>query len=615
MKMVLSLIVKTLSQTDPDPGCGRIRKRCLTPFLPRAPLVRRASEDDQRSFFSLMSHDQYYDTNTRRTSVESVELFQSLPADMTEVESDPELRSLLRRDQGSDISSDSSTESRKTGLAPEAYYEQPSTTPARVFRMSRQNSKLSVNSRAPGYGSIDLNSEDDDEDFAHEPVTTASETRVFLKNTLPLILTFCLSQAYTILCTVTASKVFGTIQLSAVSLGSMTATISFSILEGISTALDVLNPQAYGAGNPGKVGVYTQRSVVFSLVVFLPLALFWWNLEPVFNMVLGDPELSALTASFLRTLVAGGPAYIIFENTKRYLQCQGIFNASTMVLLMTTPASVVLITILVKTIGFIGIAITCVANFWLMATLIVLYAWRKGSDDCWTGFTWDSFKGWAELVRFSFAGVICTFLEATSWELLTLFSSFFGTASLAAQLAVSTVASMTFFVPFAVGIASSTRVASFIGADRIDAAKIATKIGLIGGLVAGVLNALVLYFGRVHLAHMYSNDPEVIQLIVGVLPLVASIQLFDALNTVSGAMLRGQGSPYIGGVINFITYDFFAIPLAVFLGFHCGLKLEGLWIGIGLGLLLIGLSETYFVVRVDWHDAVIKCRERNRVKL
>ena len=60
----------------------------------------------------------------------------------------------------------------------------------------------------------------------------------------------------------------GTKQLGAVSLATMTSTITFAIFEGTATALDTLCPQAYGAGNYELMSIFVQRCNIFSMILF-----------------------------------------------------------------------------------------------------------------------------------------------------------------------------------------------------------------------------------------------------------------------------------------------------------------------------------------------------------
>jgi Na+-driven multidrug efflux pump len=178
---------------------------------------------------------------------------------------------------------------------------------------------------------------------------------------------------------------------------------------------------------------------------------------------------------------------------------------------------------------------------------------------------------------------------------------------LAAQSTVSSIASLTYMIPFAVSIASSTRIANFIGAQNIGAAKLATNTGLIGLIVVATINCLVLFTFKKQIAGLFSKDIDVVSLIVHLFnPLVAVIQIFDGIASVASGILRAQGSQKIGGYINFIAYYAFAMPLAFVLSKVCNMKLIGLWLGIGSGMILIGLSETIVILSSDWDLIILK---------
>ena len=89
----------------------------------------------------------------------------------------------------------------------------------------------------------------------------------------------------------------GTKQLGAVSLATMTSTITFAIFEGTATALDTLCPQAYGAGNYELMSIL-YRDVIFFHDFVLPCALFWWFSGLILKYVIDDPEVVHLTQEF-----------------------------------------------------------------------------------------------------------------------------------------------------------------------------------------------------------------------------------------------------------------------------------------------------------------------------
>ncbi|ODV96212.1 hypothetical protein PACTADRAFT_75375 [Pachysolen tannophilus NRRL Y-2460] len=594
-----NFISKTLAQLPAhlrnSNGVGlnsRRRKLSLT-FIPQSkntPWGLMSNNDDRRSFLSLGS-----ELESEREDVggdnESVSTFRSLPSTL-EGSPEPDQLSWLIEEHQRRFSGESSVydEDDDNDVSPSS---------------SRRRRRPSLMSLPMG---------DEDEDFANEVVTPKSELKMMFKYASPLVITFLLEQVFSVVCVLTVSHL-GTSELAAVSLASMTSTIVFAIFEGCATSLDTLCPQAYGAGNFTGVGVHFQRCCAFSLILFIPFGIFWYHSSFFLKHLIEDKEVIRLTELFLRWLLLGAPPYIIFECGKRFLQAQGIFEAGTGILFVTAPINVLLSYLLVWDsrigLGFIGAPIAASINFWLMLLLMILYVEFVDGKKCWGGFTKEAFTHFYDLSKLAVPGIIMLEAEYLAYEILTLFSSYFGTNTLAAQSAVSTVASLTYMVPFAVGIASSTRIANFIGAENISSAKVATHIGLYSALVVGVLNCLILLCFRKIIANLFSKDPAVISLIVSVFPLVAVIQIFDGISSVASGILRAQGRQNIGGLINLFIYYVVAIPLSLVLAKHLHLQLYGLWIGIGVGMILIGNTETWFILTANWNKIVEAAKMRN----
>ncbi|CAI4359284.1 AFI_G0011800.mRNA.1.CDS.1 [Saccharomyces cerevisiae] len=479
-------------------------------------------------------------------------------------------------------------------------------TDAKGTSHHRRPSFVSVTSRGSVptiYQEIDENDSEALAELAHSHVTFKSEARVLASYSFPLIFTFLLEQIFPMVCSLTVGHL-GKNELAAVSLASMTSNITLAIFEGIATSLDTLCPQAYGSGRFYSVGVHLQRCIAFSLVIYIPFAVMWWYSEPLLSYIIPEKELINLTSRFLRVLILGAPAYIFFENLKRFLQAQGIFDAGIYVLTICAPLNVLVSYTLVWNkyigVGFIGAAIAVVLNFWLMFFLLLFYALYIDGRKCWGGFSRKAFTHWNDLGHLAFSGIIMLEAEELSYELLTLFSAYYGVSYLAAQSAVSTMAALLYMIPFAIGISTSTRIANFIGAKRTDFAHISSQVGLSFSFIAGFINCCILVFGRNLIANIYSKDPEVIKLIAQVLPLVGIVQNFDSLNAVAGSCLRGQGMQSLGSIVNLMAYYLFGIPLALILSWFFDMKLYGLWIGIGSAMLLIGLVEAYYVLFPDW---------------
>lgn len=651
--MVTALISKTLSEVHPTlrtngMGIGNTHRRISLGFLPvnkKNPLVRKYRRKngraDQRSYQSLgedfgsnarepnLFLDDVIDEEDYLNDTDGGELSRtvSLPSrvsetpDVSQLDNDWILQEHERRYSSaynSDYEEQEELEDMERYPGRELDYDefmQRLQVQKQIYegegaslgvRRTGRPSLISVTSR----GTVPMIYQEHDEnvtsqDFlrAGENVTFRSESKVIASYSFPLIFTFLLEQMFPMLCSLTVGHL-GSNELAAVSLASMTSNITLAIFEGISTSLDTLCPQAYGSGRFLSVGIHLQRCIAFSLAVFVPFAIFWMYSEPILALVIPEKELVALTAKFLQILILGAPPYIFFENLKRFLQAQGIFDAGIYVLSICAPLNVLLSYTLVWNryigIGFAGAAVAVVINFWMMFLLLLLYTIYIQGKKCWGGFTMKAFTHWGDLGRLAISGIIMLEAEELSYELLTLFSAYFGTKYLAAQSAVSTTAALLYMVPFAVGISTSTRIANFIGAKRADLANIASRVGLAFSFAAGFTNCCLLVFGRHIVARIFSRDETVLHLMSSLLPLVGLVQNFDSLNAVAGACLRGQGMQVLGSIVNLVVYYIIAIPLGMCLSYFLDWKLYGLWVGIGMGMLLIGLIESYYVLFPNW---------------
>jgi MATE family multidrug resistance protein len=625
--MVATALSKALQQLHPNLrtngfGIANSHRKLSLTFVPpstKSPLFVY-SKTGARSFLSLGRD---YDEIPEEDEVLAGELSRtvSLPSQITESSQEPELDWLLQEHSrryssvnNSDSEEEQDAESDNGNTQNYHGYEDESDDFATFMSRIRYNRAAASHRRnsLTSIGSLSV-LERTQEDFEHEKVTLKSEAKMLLQYSIPLITTFFLEQIFSIVSVLVVGHI-GRSELAAVSLATMTSNIVFALFEGLSTALDTLCPQAYGAGDLYGVGIHFQRCTLMSLTLFIPFGIAWWFSEVMLRHLIPDAHVVELAALFLRMMLPGAPAYIVFENLKRYLQAQGIFEAGTFVLLICAPLNIFMSYTLVWNsylgMGFTGAPIAVTLNFWFMLILLALYAIYIDGDKCWGGWSRRSLDHWIDLLQLAIPGVVMLEAESLSYEIMTLFASYFGTTYLATQSALSTLASLLYMVPFSVGIASSTRIANFIGAERVDCAKLSAEIGIYSGVIVGILNCLLMIIFKRQLAEMFSKDKQVVEMIVEMFPLIAVVGIFDSMNAVAGSCLRGQGMQRIGSYINLIVYYVIGIPLAWLFGYYWDFKLVGLWISIGFGMFLIGCSESWFVVQANWEKILVEAQDR-----
>lgn len=446
--------------------------------------------------------------------------------------------------------------------------------------------------------------------------TPLFELKSLIISSIPLIITFLLQSSLSV-CSVFAVGHISSEALAGVTLGMMYSNMTaIAVIAGLASSLDTFLPQAYGARKYHLVGLIFQRCVVITMAIMLVICLSWWLFaEKILLLIVDNVDSVHFATTYLKITCFGIPGYILFETGKRFLQAQGIFEAPSYVLFVCAPLNAALNYFMVWTcgLGYIGAPIAVAINYTLMAAGLFAYTITTKNEinplRCWNGIHMNKlFKNWGELIKLSIPNLIMIVSEFLSFEILTLMSSYLGTEALAAQSVISTMASVSYQVPYGLSIAASTRIANFLGAQLAEAARTTSQMVFIATMGVVVLNVSFLYFGRAMIANWFTDDPVVKDTIVYVLQLVAPIQIFDALNATSAGCLRGQGMQKIGGYCNVIGYYVIGIPLGYQLAFYYPkehpLGLFGEWIGVGSGLVFVGVIQTYVVLHANYQKLV-----------
>lgn len=445
--------------------------------------------------------------------------------------------------------------------------------------------------------------------------TYSKEFKVIGKSSIPMIITFFLQYSLTVVSIFSVGHI-GKTELAAVSLSTMTFNITVSIFNGMSTCLDTFCSQAYGAGKLEMVGLHFQRCTLMIFVAAIPVNLIWWFSGSILNCFVPNKELTDLAQLYLRIISFGSPGYILFETGKRFLQAQGIFQAAQYVLFICTPLNALLNYLLVWHpkfgIGFAGAPLATAFNYCLMAALLLCYVVFIDGRKCWNGLKLkESFQNWGPMFSLALPGVIMVEAEFLAFEILTISASRFGTETLAAQSIASTMATLTFQIPFGVSIAGSTRIATFVGSQSARDAEIAIRVSLLLSVVLGTIICTSIVLAKYQIVSLFTNDLSVIHLAVSVIKILGINQLYDSINVIAAGCLRGQGRQKIGSNLNIACYYMIAVPLALYLAFVKDLKLVGLWIGLGTGIFTLAISETYFVLKSNWQEILSESMKRN----
>ncbi|KAL5601067.1 hypothetical protein BROUX41_005896 [Berkeleyomyces rouxiae] len=443
--------------------------------------------------------------------------------------------------------------------------------------------------------------------------TWQRETKTVLQTSLPLTGTFLLQYSINV-ASVFAVGRLGKEELGAVSIANMTAVIScYSIFIGLSTSLDTLCAQAYGSGHKHLVGLQCQRMTYFLLLLFLPIGVFWWHGGRVLAHVMPEAETAELAGQYLRILILGGPAAAVWEAGKRFVQSQGIFHATTYILMIVAPLNIFLNYWFVWHLGwgFVGAPISIVITQNMLPVMLFLYVYFIDGRQCWGGFSRRALDNWVPMIKLAVPGLIMLEAEYVAFELLVFAATVLGPYDLAAQGVMATLTSTTYQIPFSISVAGSMRVANLVGAKLIQPAKMAAKVTIAVECFVALLNFALLIIFRHQIPYLLTQDPKVAELSADVMPVLAIMQIADAMAAGAHGLLRGIGQQHIGSYTNLVAYYVIGLPLSVFTAFGLGWRLYGMWFGLSVGLALVSVVEYIYLFRTDWHRAAREAEFRN----
>lgn len=408
----------------------------------------------------------------------------------------------------------------------------------------------------------------------------------------------------------------GELPLSGASMATSFATVTgFSLLMGMSSALDTFCGQSYGARQYHMLGIHLQRAMIILTIVSIPLALIWANSRSILIACGQNHQIAAEAGHYAQFLIPGLFAYGLLYSLLRFLQTQNIVFPMMISAGISTLLHLPVCWILVfkTSLGNRGAALATGISYWINFILLALYV--KFSSACsktWTGFSIEALHNLLTFFKLSIPSACMVCLEMWSFELMVLLAGLLPNPTLETSvlsICLNTAATV-WMIPFGLSGAISTRVSNELGAGRPQAARLAVSVVLLLAISEGVLVGTVVILIRNIWGYAYSNEEEVVRYVAVILPLLAVSNFLDALQSVLSGIVRGCGSQTIGAFINLGSYYIFGIPTAILLAFVLHIGGKGLWLGIICALIVQTVSLFVLTITINWEEEAKRARER-----
>jgi len=390
----------------------------------------------------------------------------------------------------------------------------------------------------------------------------------------------------------------GPAAIGAVGTGS---TLFFSVIVlGMGTlfALDTFVSQSYGAGRIDECHRWLfaglQLGAVLS-VVLIALGLVGVALLPKAGL---HPDVIVLLEPYLTTLLWSVPPLMAYTVFRRYLQAMNLVRPIMLTLLSANIINAAGNWIFVygrfglPAFGVIGSAYATVFARIYFACLLFGVIWYRehkrpsGLHD--VPFALDVPR-MRQLVRLGLPAALQVVLEVGVFGAAGALAAKITPMALAASQIALNVVSFFFMVPLGLSSAAAVRVGQAIGRQDPHGMRLAgwSALSLAIGF-ALVMSAAFVTIPGVFL-RIFTQDSALITVGTTLLLVCAVFQVFDGCQAVSTGALRGLGETRTPMLLNLVGHWFIGLPVGYILCFNRGWGVVGLWSGLSLSLMLIGV--------------------------
>jgi len=445
-----------------------------------------------------------------------------------------------------------------------------------------------------------------------------NEITTLLRLTGPLLLAQLSQTAMGFVDTVMAGR-YSSVDLAAVAVGSSIFFPVYLFLIGLQNAVTPLVAQAHGRANQEEIRSSIRLGMVMGGVIGLLLMPLLWSLEPLMLWLGVSGEVIPITHRYLVAVSWGLPLGGIFYGLKGGGDGLGKTRISMFA-------------------GFLGLGTNIGANYLLiygklglpklggagcgwatsisilvmmLVTGLLLHRSRLGGTERLFVPALSPGKNIVgetrAFLRLGMPLGVQMFIECSIFTIIALFIAKLGADVVAAHQIALNFTSMLYMLPYSLATALTVRVGFTIGRARILRLHRIVGTGLGLALSGAVLTCLgILIFSR-EIAALYSNDPVIQSLAVGLLGYAAIFQLPDAMQVNFSGILRGCKDTRVPLLLMLCAYWGIGLPLGYGLGL-AGLGgmepgPQGFWIGLICALvtaaLLMGTRVVIMIRRLQ----------------
>ena len=437
-------------------------------------------------------------------------------------------------------------------------------------------------------------------------LTTGSVPRTLISFSLPLFLSGLLQMVYNMVDMIAVGRFVGTQGLSAVSIGGEVLQLITFVAMGFSNAGQILISRYVGEDRKDLVGemVGTLFTLLEGLAVVI-MVVFLFTYQDIMRWLNTPEEIWEFTRQYSVTCVYGVVFIYGYNLVSAILRGMGDSKHPFIFIALASVINVVLDIVLVGPLGMgpLGAALATVVGQ-AVSFFFALRLLYKNRSQIHFDFRPAHFRISKHVIRpLMSLGVPMVIQSAAitfSMLFVNAYVNAYGTVAVAVTGVARKLESMIGVVSQAISSAGGAMVAQALGAGKTKRVpKIVYHALWIVAIPAGVF-ALVTALKPEWLFGLFSDDPKVLEMALGYVP-VAMVQYLGAtLRPASFALINGSGNSRMNLAVALLDGFVCRIGLSLLLGITLGWGIRGFWYGNALSGLVPFLIGFSFLLSGKW---------------
>ena len=377
---------------------------------------------------------------------------------------------------------------------------------------------------------------------------------------------------------------------------------------GLSSGLETLCSQSYGARQYRRSGLHFQKSLLIHFLICFPLAGLWINTESILLLLHQDKQVSRVAGQFMSIYFLSLPAIQITFLTLKLLQSHNYVFPQIVIILCGLLANIFGQYFLVSyyNFGILGSSTAITICQYVTAFGYIMYIrFSHLYHQTWGSWRLEALYDWWHYLKYGLPGMLMLCFEWWSFE-----SGYFSVGAFApypkVELGIYSVvlniADIIFSIALGYTISATVRVGNLLGRNEPQNARHTTYLLFVLILITGTTQCVIIYFPRNLLARLFTENTCILAGSSWPIIVVALFQIVDGFQAVAGGVLKGCGKQALGAVINVVTFQFLSLPLSFYLAFGLKWYTAGFLVGLAIGILIHGVGYAIALSCVDWDE-------------